>query len=95
MKKKPDVNKKVKNDQSDKDDFADKINDFLQSVNHLNKSGNNHICEKCGAKFASKDFLDIHIGATHKIKCKECEFETGHKNSMMEHKANPGIWHRK
>ena len=98
IKKKTEKNKEQVDNQKKSevrnDDFADKINDFLKSVNYLNNSESNHTCEKCSAKFASKDFLEIHIGATHKIKCDVCEFETGHKESMKQHIANPGIWHR-
>ena len=42
------------------DDFTDKINDFLTSVNCLNNSENNFPCDKCSLKFASKDFLNSH-----------------------------------
>ena len=83
-----------KKDESKTDDFADKVNDFLQSVNYLNNSENSYPCEKCSVKFASKEFLEIHKGATHKMKCDKCEFETGHKDTMKEHIKNPGIWHR-
>ena len=76
------------------DDFTDKINDFLTSVNYLNNSENNFPCDKCSLKFASKDFLNIHIGATHKIKCKVCDYETGHTDLLKEHIKNPGIWHK-
>ena len=56
------------------DDFANKINDFLQSANYLNNlPSNTYSCDKCDLKFASKDFLDIHKGATHKIKCEFCQ----------------------
>ena len=83
----------AKKDEPEKDDFADKINDFLQAVNHLNNSENDYPCEKCSAKFASKEFLEIHKGATHKMKCNMCDYETGHKESMKEHIESPGFWH--
>ena len=61
------------------------------TVNYLHNSERNYSCTKCNAKFASEEFLKIHIEATHKIKCDMCEFETGHKDLMMEHNAHPGI----
>ena len=73
------------------DEFANKVNDFLKSFNHLNNSEENFICDKCEANFASKEFLNIHIGATHKLKCQSCNFETGHNETMKEHVENPGI----
>ena len=76
------------------DEFSDKINDFLKSVNYLNNSENNFPCDKCSLKFESKDFLNIHIEATHKIKCKVCDYETGHTDLLKEHIKNPGIWHK-
>ena len=76
------------------DEFANKVNDFLKSFNHLNNSEENFICDKCEANFASKEFLKIHIGATHKMKCQSCDFETGHNETMKEHIENPGIWHK-
>ena len=82
------------NSESTNDEFSDEVNDFLKSVNYLNNSENNFPCDKCSLKFASKDFLDIHIGATHKIKCKVCDYETGHKDLLKEHIENPGIWHK-
>ena len=32
-----------------------------------------------------KKFLQIHSEATHKEKCEDCDFETGHKEMMKEH----------
>ena len=80
---------------SNNDDFTSQVNNFLQSVNYLNNSENIYSCDKCEAKFSSKEFLGIHQGATHKIKCDECEYETGHNDLMKEHTQNPGIFHSK
>jgi hypothetical protein len=41
-----------------------------------------------------KKFLQIHSEATHKEKCEDCDFETGHKEIMKEHISNPEIIHR-
>ena len=68
--------------------------DFLQSANYLNNSDEGYSCEKCSKTFASEKFLQIHSEATHKEKCTECDFETGHKEIMKEHLSNPGILHR-
>ena len=83
-----------KQDASENDEFTNKINDFLKAMNHLNKSQNDYSCVKCSETFGSKEFLDIHMGATHKEKCEICEFETGHKDLMKEHIEMPGIWHK-
>ena len=83
-----------KQDASESDEFTNKINDFLKAMNHLNKPQNDYSCVKCNETFDSKEFLDIHMGATHKVKCKICEFETVHKNLMKEHIEMPGIWHK-
>ena len=64
-------------------------------MNHLHNSEDIFSCDKCSESFASKDFLNIHKGATHKNKCSKCDYETGHKDLMKEHLANPGIWHKK
>ena len=64
-------------------------------MNHLTNSENDYACVKCDARFSSEDFLNIHIGASHKIKCVKCDFETGHKDLMEEQIASPGIWHVK
>ena len=83
----------INQNDSDNDEFATKINGFLQAVNHLNKTGKNFECVKCHLKFASDDFLKIHKETTHKVKCELCDFKTGNKESMKEHVENPGIWH--
>ena len=52
---------------SSPDDFTEKINGFLQSINHLNKTGKTFKCDKCYLSFASDDFLKIRKETTHKI----------------------------
>ena len=47
-------------------EFTEKVNDFLKSFNYLNNAENNYSCDKCDSKFASQEFLNIHVGATHK-----------------------------
>ena len=83
-----------KDDAGNDGEFTKTINNFLYSMNHLNNSNKIFSCHKCSATFASKEFLDIHTGATHKTKCDVCEFETGHNDLMREHIASPGIWHK-
>ena len=39
--------------ESESDEFANRVNDFLKSVNHLNNEENNYPCDKCDSKFAS------------------------------------------
>ena len=63
-------------------------------MNHLNKPQNDYSCVKFSETFGSQDYLDIHMGATHKAKCEICDFELGHKDLMEEHIAKPGIWHK-
>jgi hypothetical protein len=56
----------------------------------LNKSQNNYICVKCIETFGCKEFLNIQMVATEKVKF---EIETGHKDPMKERIEKPGIWH--
>ena len=84
----------LKQSSGNDDEFTNTVNNFLKSVNHLNNSNKTFSCLKCSATFGSKEFLDIHTGATHKTKCEVCDFETGHSDLMMEHIASPGIWHK-
>ena len=56
--------------QSESDEFTTKVNDFLKAVNYLNNSENSHSCAKCSETFGSKEFLEIHIVAAHKISVK-------------------------
>ena len=84
----------VSEENSESDNFADMINDFLLSANYLNKSEEVFNCKNCNLSFASKKFLEIHSETTHKLKCEVCEYETGLNENMEEHKSNPGIWHR-
>ena len=75
-------NSAVKEPESDQ--FANRINDFLKEVNHesLNSAEDNYSCDKYDSKFTSKEFLDIHIRATHKMKFEICNFKTGHIESQ-------------
>ena len=83
-----------KQDVTEGDEFTNKVNDFLKAMNYLNKSQNEFPCVNCSETFGSKEFLDIHVGATHKVKCEICEFETGHTDLMKEHIEMPGLWHK-
>ena len=76
------------------DEFANQINSFLKSANFLNNLENCYSCDKCGLNFASLEFINIHIGVTHEMKCKSCDFEKGHKSLLKEHLETPGIWHK-
>ena len=53
--------------ESESDEFANRVNDFLKSVNHLNNAENNYSCDKWDSNLASKECLDIHIGAKYII----------------------------
>ena len=83
-----------KKKESEHVNFADMVNNFLNSADHLNHSDETFSCKQCIQKFSSSNFLQIHVETTHKIKCEICEFETGFKESMKEHKKNPGVFHR-